>query len=137
MTFQRTPRMAWAWAVLGLIVIGCNPTPTTTPATGTSLPVDARWTGHGCRGVGTDVVIHGSAQDPWVTWAMSSETNQRTNIIWPVGYSARFVPALVILEETGKVVAREGDHLGGWCQTADTPPGVPIWVEGREVVPQP
>lgn len=120
-------RRLWAIAVLGLAVVGCT----------RSLPVDPRWEGNGCRGVGTDVIIHGSAADPRVTWVTSPDTNDRTEIIWPVGYSARFVPALEVLDAAGKVVAREGDHLGGWCRTADTPDGVPIWVEGREVVPHP
>jgi hypothetical protein len=103
----------------------------TTPA----LPVDPQWTGGGCRGTGTDVIIHGSITDPRVTWVTTLDGRQRVEIVWPVGYSARFVPGLEVLDARGTVVAWEGDHLGGWCRTADTPANVPIWVEGREVVP--
>ena len=127
MADRHHPSIGALIAMLAIMLLGCAP----------SLPVDPRWVGDGCRGVGTDVVIHGSAADPKVTWVTSPETGQRTEIIWPVGYSARFLPALEVLDETGRVVAREGDHLGGWCRTANTPDGVPIRVDGSEVVTQP
>jgi hypothetical protein len=99
-----------------------------------ALPVDPQWAGAGCRGTGTDVIIHGSIADPRVTWVTTLDGRQRSEIVWPVGYSARFAPGLEVLDAGGAVVAREGDHLGGWCRTADSPANVPIWVEGREVV---
>jgi hypothetical protein len=137
MSGKSTRQRFFPLAILGLLVVACSSTPTPTQAIAHALPVDPRWLGGGCRGVGTDVVIHGSPLDPRVTWVTSPQTNGRTEIIWPVGYSARFVPSLEVFDTTGKVVAREGDHLGGWCRTADMPTDVPIWVEGREVVPRP
>jgi hypothetical protein len=87
----------------------------------------------GCFGTGTDMVIHGSTNDPRVTWVTTPDGSKRVEIVWPVGYSARFVPALEILDGAGKVVAHEGDHLIGWCRTADTPEGVPIPVQASDV----
>lgn len=121
--------------LLAIAAAACGAEPVITPSAGPALPFDPRWTGDGCRGVGADVVIHGSPIDANVSW-VTSFNGFRTEIIWPLGYSARFVPNLEILDQTGKVVAREGDHLGGWCKTADTPEGVPIWVEASDVVSQ-
>ncbi len=122
--------MHWIVRLLPLVgvalIAACTSGPVPTLASGPSLPTDPLWTGGGCRGVGTDVVIHGAAADPKVSWVTSPQTNQRTEIIWPVGYSARCTPTLEILDATGAIVAKEGDHLGGWCKTADTPDGVPI-----------
>jgi hypothetical protein len=95
-----------------------------------SLPSDPRWLGGGCRGTGTDMVIRGAADDPRVSWATTPDGGQRVEIVWPVGYSARFTPQLEVLDSAGVVVARDGDYLTGWCATADTTPGQPVWVEG-------
>src|SRR5215510_6300343 len=104
--------------VLAFLVAGCAHT----------LPVDPRWAGGGCGvGVGTDMVIHGSATDPRVRWATSPDTNERFEIVWPVGYSARFEPDLEVLNARGRVVAREGYRLIGWCRVGDTPNDVPTW----------
>lgn len=102
------------------------------------LPSDPRWVASGaCRGVGTDMVIHGSATDPRVTWATSIDGQVRVEITWPVGYAARFVPDLEVLDETGKVIAREGDHLTGVCGGFNTPSQQPVWVSGGQVAPEP
>jgi hypothetical protein len=101
---------------------------------GGPLPSDPRWDG-GCRGVGADLVIHGSATDPRVTRATGEDGDRRFEILWPVGYSARFVPGLQVLDASGTVVAREGDRLTGACGAGETPSGQPIWVEGRDVQP--
>jgi hypothetical protein len=85
--------------------------------------------------VGTDVVIHDSASDPRLTWVTAPGRDRRFEIVWPMGYSARFVPSLEVLDATGAVVAREGDHLGGWCRTPSTPDDAAIWVEASEVEP--
>lgn len=76
----------------------------------TSLPVDPDWTGQGCRGTDTDMVIHGSVFDSRVSWVELPEGGGRVEIIWPVGYGARFAPGLEILAPAGTVVAVEGDH---------------------------
>lgn len=102
-----------------------------------ALPTDPAWHGGGCRGTGTDAVIHGSATDPRVTWVTATDGTHRMEIVWPVGYSARFSPSLEVLDQHGTVVAREGDHLIGWCLTAQHPEQ-PIWVEGgNDIVPGP
>lgn len=117
---------------VAFFLVACTSTATAVP-----LPKDPRWKG-GCRGVGTDMIIHGSATDPHVTWATSQDGSQRFEILWPVGYTVRFAPTLQVLDETGKVVAREGDQLTGACgapEQAAPPP--PIWVDGTDVGPAP
>ena len=37
---------------------------------------------------------------------MSDDAGERTELAWPVGYSARFVPDLELLDASGRVVAR-------------------------------
>jgi len=100
----------------------------------TTLPVDPGWQGNGCRGTGTDMVIHGSMFDQLVSWVELPEGGGRVNIVWPVGYRARFVPTLEIVDRTGAIVAREGDRLQGWCRNASSPDDAPVHVEGDQVV---
>jgi len=119
-----------ALAALGLLVT------VTAGCLATTLPADPRWRGGGCLGTGTDAVLHGSPSDPRVTWATIPRTGVRVDVVWPVGYSARFVPALELLDEQGHVVGREGDLIIGWCRTAETPEGVPIWVEADGIRPR-
>lgn len=118
-------------ACVALLLVAC------TTATAVPLPTDARWKG-GCRGVGTDLIIHGSATDPQVTWATRPDDGQRVEILWPVGYSARFVPQLEVLDATGKVIAHDGDWLTGGCGAGEQPaPRPPIWVDETDVGPAP
>ena len=53
------------------------------------------------------------AQRPAV-WVVGQD-GRRLSILWRHGFSARFTPRLELLDEDGKVVAREGDvlNLGG------------------------
>ena len=130
---MRSRLRRWAivlWVVF--LLVGCTSTTTAVP-----LPTDPLWKG-GCRGVGTDLVIHGSATDPHVTWATSLDGSRRSEILWPVGYTAHFAPTLQVLDETGKVVAREGDRLIGACGGPEQAgPRPPIWVDGADIDPAP
>lgn len=52
-------------------------------------------------------------------------------LLWPAGYSARFDPALELLDEHGRVIGREGDPIVGGCPTAPLPSLV--WVQSTDV----
>ncbi len=69
----------------------------------------------GCAGVGLTSVLHGDPGDPRLAWLTPFEGVGRTDVVWPIGYSARFAPALEVLDETGRVVLREGDFVDGAC----------------------
>jgi hypothetical protein len=80
------------------------------------LPTTNWLAGRGCAGVGLDAVLHGSPTDSRVTWLENKLGGQsRMDVLWPAGYRARFNPSLEILNESGNVVAREGDAVAGAC----------------------
>jgi hypothetical protein len=71
-----------------------------------------------CAGVafvGYSVVVHGSPDDPALTWIVFGNDGHRENLLWPPGYRARFTPSLVVLDPTGQIVAREGEYATGGC----------------------
>lgn len=72
-----------------------------------------------CAGRGfIDATIHGSADDAMVVWV--NRAGARLRLAWPsTGYVARFKPALEVVDESGNVLFREGDSVGGGCETAD------------------
>jgi hypothetical protein len=72
-----------------------------------------------CAGTGwIGAQIHGSPDDPTVVWVISA--GARLRVAWPFGgYVARFTPSLEVLDPSGNVILREGDSVGGGCQTAD------------------
>jgi hypothetical protein len=74
-------------------------------------------------GVGRDATIHGSAADPRLAWAIDNGSGERVELVWPLGYTARFSPALTILDRDGLVVAHEGDLIIGSCLNNDDEPG--------------
>lgn len=80
-----------------------------------------------CAGGGwIDATIHGSPDDPMVVWVTRDGANLR--LAWPsASYVARFTPSLEVLDPGGKVLFREGDSVGGGCETGD--PG--IWQVDR------
>ena len=57
----------------------------------------------------------------------------RTELVWPVGFSARFRPTLEILDDAGAVIAREGDLVTGGCPMA---PGGEQWVSFETPAPE-
>ncbi len=71
-----------------------------------------------CAGVGLDAVLHGAPNDPRVAWLINN-LGTRIDVIWPVGYRARFAPTLEVLDPAGDVVLREGDPVTGGCVTGD------------------
>ena len=87
------------------------------------LPADASLTlGPGatplaCAGIGTDAILRGSATDQRVVWLEDAASGRRMELVWPPGYTARFVPKLEVLDQRGNVVAREGHSVIGVCVT--------------------
>jgi hypothetical protein len=49
---------------------------------------------------------------------MIEPEGNRTELAWPVGYRARFVPALELLNDQGAIVGREGTLITDGCETA-------------------
>lgn len=71
-----------------------------------------------CGGGGfVDVTLRGSPDDPRLAWG--SSPRGRMELSWPVGYSARFRPLVEVLDESGRVVMREGDPVPGGCVLAE------------------
>jgi hypothetical protein len=97
----------------------------------TSLP---SWTGSCGLGVGRDAILHGSAADIRVAWATERNGGGRTELLWPRSYTARFDPQLEILDESGLVVAREGDLITGSCLGVPGDHGA-IRISGGDVRP--
>jgi hypothetical protein len=107
-----------------VVVAGCGPT--------ANLPIDPLGRTFCARGVGLDAVLHGSATDPRVAWAVESRTGRRFELIWPPGYHAAFAPQLAISDAAGRVVGREGATITGGCPDVGNP-SAPIWVSASEL----
>jgi hypothetical protein len=71
-----------------------------------------------CAGVGISALLHGDPHDPALTWVEDTTTRTRRDVVWPVGYRARFTPRLEVLDASGTVVLREGDLISGTCGSA-------------------
>jgi hypothetical protein len=81
-----------------------------------SLPTVAAWNG-ACAGIGLgEATLAGDRQDPYLAWLVYPD-GERTDVVWPPGYSARFTPDLEILDASGRVVHRAGDVIDGGCVT--------------------
>jgi hypothetical protein len=120
---MRNVRLAAGW-VVALALAACAaspPIPSLQLAAGehalpeiqmgaNGLPLEA------CAGVAFDkrVVIHGAAEDPALAWIVFPD-GTRVNLVWPLGFRARFVPKLEVLDPSGRVVARDGDLATGGC----------------------
>ena len=91
----------------GLLLAACGATPSP------SLPtLDSAI--NPCAGVGLGATLAGSPTDPRVAWLVYSQGG-RSEIVWPAGFTARFDPDLAVLDASGKVVYRAGDHIDGGC----------------------
>jgi len=55
--------------------------------------------------------LHGDEQSDEIVWLEGMSTERRYVVTWPHGYTARFSPALELLNERGQELAREGDVL--------------------------
>lgn len=99
------------------------------------LPGNPAWLGGCSIGVGRKAVLHGSAFDPRVTWATDRAGGFRLELLWPVGYQARFSPNLELLDEQGAVVAREGDLIIGSCSITDPADENALRVSAQDVRP--
>jgi hypothetical protein len=89
-----------------------------------ALPTEApmpAWMPIGCAGIGLDAVVRGDPSDPRVAWledhlvAPGTTTFRQIDVRWPIGYRARFMPKIEILDAWGNVVLRDGDRVTGAC----------------------
>jgi hypothetical protein len=113
-----------------LVLSACGSTSTATPgSTATALPATATATpattpegislltepapAQACM----DALARGTlVPDPRSGLALASPTGERTPVMWPFGYSARLVDAVIeLVDSSGNFVAREGDtvEMGG------------------------
>jgi hypothetical protein len=99
-----------------------------------ALPSNPEWRGGCSIGVGRDATLRGSASDDRVTWAVDNGMGVRVELLWPVGYTARFSPQLEVLDEEGRVVAHEGDQVIGSCLTQEEDGGA-IRIDSNEIRP--
>jgi hypothetical protein len=106
-----------------LVVAGCGSAP---PPSATPLPsghvairtlsgqMPSGVTFGACGGVGFfDSVLHGDPTAAVPVWIepLSPGPARKIEVVWPFGFSARFVPSLELLDSSGMVIAREGDRL--------------------------
>ena len=62
-----------------------------------------------------DVRVHGSSEDPALTWIVFASDGHRENLLWPPGFRARFTPTLEVLDPFAHVYSREGDPAHDHC----------------------
>jgi hypothetical protein len=98
------------------------------------MPIDLAWHGEPCLGVGLDATLHGAQADSQLTWAVDRTSGVRIDLVWPVGYEARFTPALVLLNDHGVIVGHEGDLVIGHCGF-DRGFGGPVRVDATDIRP--
>lgn len=111
-------RTATLAASLMLAFAGCSPS-------GVRLPTTSIET---CSGHAIAAVLRGDKADPDVAWIEGYESHERTDVVWPTGFAARFDPHLEILDPSGRAVLREGDFINGTCGVVS---------EGRELLAPP
>jgi hypothetical protein len=120
-------------AVLALAACGASGGPSPGSSTAASVPSlgpgelalpTTRWITDPpglCAGVGLDAVLHGDPRYPDIAWLENRihPGPHRIDVVWPVGYRARFAPKLEVVDATGTVVLREGDVVTGACGVLD------------------
>jgi hypothetical protein len=109
-------RRALIFVVLATLAAACGSTPKIQSSPG--LPtMDV--IGQACGGVGlTDATLHGSSTDRRVAWLEIAGFPDRA-VVFPTGFTARFAPALEVLDTTGAVAFREGSSIVGACVAPD------------------
>jgi hypothetical protein len=129
--YSVSPVRGFSGLLLLVFLVGCSsppsesasrvPTPLPTLAPGEiSLPTFLEEVdGHPQLCAGSwyegDVRVHGSPDDPALTWIVFADDGHRENLLWPPGYRARFTPTLEVLDPLGRVYAREGDPAHDHC----------------------
>lgn len=94
-----------ALAAISVLVAACGPAPRPLPTT--RFP-DV------CRGVGVQATLQGSPDDPRVTWLLMDGGAEKA-LLWPAGWTARFVPTLEVLGPDGRVRFHSGDAVTEVC----------------------
>jgi len=98
--------------VVALLVAGCATLPWSAPSLQTVEPGDA------CGDIGLeDATLRGSPTDPHIAWI--EQPPGRMEVAFPHGFTARFAPALEVLDASGSVVFRDGDKISGGCARGD------------------
>jgi hypothetical protein len=111
----RRPGLALLIVILGLAMslIGCGSSATPTPI-GPKLPTVPS-ADSACAGIGLmNTTLAGDASDPRLAWLVQPG-GKRLDVVWPPGFTARFVPTLQILDADSNVVFRAGDPIDGGC----------------------
>ena len=105
---------------LAVVLSACGQTytlPTVQTYTLPTLASDDGW----CAEVGYAGFLRGDSGDPRVAWGETeTRVNQlvlRRELVWPPGYTARFVPQLEILDASRHVRFVAGDVIRGGCAT--------------------
>jgi hypothetical protein len=102
-----------------------------------TLPTDPGWhdPAGGCRGVGLDGILRGSANDARVLWMEDRATGERVELIWPAGYHARDDFGLEVLDDSGTFVGKEGDLVTGACITGAPGEAMHVWAGELKAAP--
>lgn len=72
-----------------------------------------------CIGTGLAAELRGNIADPSVAWLEDLADGSRIEVIWPVGFTARFAPDLEIRDGSDRVLLKTGDYVNGSCGTVD------------------
>jgi len=73
--------------------------------------------------------------DAWArptVWGVRTDTGERVGVIWPHGTRAAFLPALVLWDDAGRVIAREGDVIADAGGGGGPPGTIQICSFGRD-----
>jgi hypothetical protein len=116
-SMRRARRWPGAWLLISsALALGCGQHLQVSPAASFALFHGAGFDGT-CIGTGLAAIVRGDPADIDVAWVESLAGARRSNVDWPLGYTARFRPALEIVDSTGAVVLRDGDFVDGTCGT--------------------
>ena len=109
--------------LLALIIQGCSPQPVGNVSVPTQSGVVRQDLCAASGGFGPhfpDTILMGNVNDhAWPVWLHRAAgtdgifqwTAEDYYIRWPAGFSAAFTPKLVLYDEQGKIIAREGDKI--------------------------
>jgi hypothetical protein len=114
MASRTGPRLAIATLGLVFSLSGCGSAPTPIASSSPKLPTVPS-ADVACAGIGLEhTTLAGDRSDPRLAWLVQPG-GKRLDVVWPPGFSARFVPTLEILDASGNVVFRAGDPVDGGC----------------------